>query len=71
MSIYSCSYNTAHYLYSMADFQGILFKMFQVSVNHIMQQMTQHTLIVNFIQYVCPLSSTTRLKKRLRVHLKG
>ena len=61
--------------------------MFQVSHNHKMQQMIQHTRIVNFIHYVCPLSSTTTFlsiyinnkpnicdimfRKRLRVHLWG
>jgi len=49
MSIYSCSYSTAHYLYSQAEFHGILCESFQVSINHIMQQMVQHTLIVNLM----------------------
>ena len=49
MSIYSCDYSTSHYLHSQAEFHGILWEKFQVSVNHIMQQKIQHTLIVNFM----------------------
>ena len=61
--------------------------MFQVSHNHNIQQMIQHTWIVNFIHYACPLASTTTslsiyinkqpntcdimFRKRLRVHLRG
>jgi len=64
MSIYSCSYSTAHYMYNQADFHGILHKILQVSVSHITLQtiMYVYILFVNFIhlQYICPLNITSK-----------
>ena len=42
MSVYSCSYRTVHSLCSQADIHGVLCKMLQVSVSHIMQQMIKY-----------------------------
>jgi hypothetical protein len=58
-----------------------LYIKFQVPISHIMQQTIHHILFVNFIQYVCPSSRTSKslsiynnstscLRKRLRVHLR-
>ena len=62
MSVYSCSYRTVHSLCSQADFHGVLCKMLQVSVSHIMRQMIKYILSVSFIhlQYVWPLCSTSK-----------